>query len=77
MEDGMSSIYFSSYKADKAWNFEEMVSTIDPIWKNTFFFLYTWTGCDTTPAIYGHGKTFLISKISSSQELHRYAELVN
>ena len=38
MEDGMSSIYFSSYKADKAWNFEEMVSTIDPIWKNTFFF---------------------------------------
>ena len=45
--------------------------------KEYLFFLYTWTGCDTTPAIYGHGKTFLISKISSSQELHRYAELVN
>ena len=73
----MSNVYFSSHKVDKKQSVEEVVSTLDPILKEHLLFLHAQIPCDVTSVICRHGKTFLISKISFSGELQRYAELIS
>ena len=73
----MSDVYFSSHKVDKKQSVKEVVSTLDPILKEHLLFLHAWTPFDVTSVIYRHGKTCLISKISFSRELQRYAELIS
>ena len=73
----MSNVYFSSHKVDKKQSAEEVVSTWDPILKEHLLFLHAQIPCDVTSVICRHGKTFLISKISFSGELQRYAELIS
>ena len=50
---------------------------MEPIVKQHILFLHTFTGCDTTSAIHGQGKTSLLKKIKSPKELQRCAETIS
>jgi hypothetical protein len=54
---------------------QDVVSSLDPILKKHLLFLHTWCGCDTTSAIYGHGKTSFIKKFLKSTKLKNLSDL--
>ena len=43
---------------------------------DNILFLHAWSGCDTTSATFGHGKTTLLKKIKESGELQQISSLM-
>ena len=44
--------------------------------KHHVLFLHAWTGCDTTSAIFGQGKTSLVKKLQSSREMQKLSDII-
>ena len=68
-QENMADIYFKSEKTMKTWSIRDIVHIIGPMFKNHILFLHAWLGCDTTSAVFSHGKSCLSKKIESSKEL--------
>ena len=49
----------------------DLSSNIGQVITANILFLHAWSGCDTTSATYGHGKTSLLKKIKNSEELQQ------
>ena len=43
--------------------------------KSLILFVHAWTGCDTTSAIYGLGKTSILNKLKKSERLQEKASI--
>ncbi len=70
MEIGFADVYFLSEarKKVKIWKICDLVTEAGPIVTSNLQFLHAWTGCDTTSATFGHGKTALLKRSSISYE---------
>ena len=77
MKDTMSDIYFCTEKSKKTWSIRDIIRTVGPLVKHHILFLHAWTGCDTTSAIFGQGKTSLLKKLESSKELQRLSDIIS
>ena len=73
----MADIYFHSEakKSQKkglvVFKISDLSSNIGQVITANILFLHAWSGCDTTSATYGHGKTSLLKKIKNSEELQQ------
>ena len=76
-KDGMNDVYFHSDKACKTWEIGQIVTNIGPVMQHHLLFLHAWTGCDSTSAIYGHGKTSLIRKLEKDEILQQQAKIIS
>ena len=64
-------------KKVKIWKICDLVTEAGPIVTSNLLFLHAWTGCDTTSATFGHGKTALLKKLKQSAELQDLASVMN
>ena len=53
----------------KVWRIRDLCAKAHKDVVSHILFIHAWSGCDTTSATYGHGKTSLIKKIISSKDL--------
>ena len=75
LQEEMKELYFCSEKAGKTWKVQDIIESIDAVVKKHILFLHVWSGCNTTSASYGHGKTGLVKKIGKSQGLQRLSDI--
>ena len=75
LDEEIGELFFCSDKAGKTWKLQDVASCFDPIIKRHLLFLHAWCGCDTTSAIFGHGKTGFIKKFLKSTELQQLSNV--
>ena len=68
-------ITFTSEK--KYWNIRDVVSALQDRFRSYIMVLHTFTGCDTTSAIYAKGKTSFLKKIFASNEIRDAMEVIS
>ena len=59
------------------WKIRDLVTKAHKEVISNILFLHAWSGCDTTSATYGHGKTSLLKKITSSKDLRDLSLIVS
>ena len=79
--ENMADIYFHSeakrsQKGLKVWKVKDLVNNAGKEVTSHLLFIHAWSGCDTTSATYGHGKTSLLAKIKQSEELQQISFLM-
>ena len=77
----MADVYFHSEakrskKGLKVWKIQDLVQKAGKLVTSHLLFIHAWSGCDTTSATYGHGKTSLLKKIQQSEELQQISLLM-
>ena len=74
-KDNMADICFHSELKKKRFIFMEhlcdLVNKVGKTITSYLLFVHAWSGCDTTSATFGHGKTSLLKKIKESEELQQ------
>jgi len=73
-KDGMADVYFrseSNKKQSKIWRIHDLVTKAGNLVTSNLLFIHAWSGCDTTSAAYGHGKTSLFKKLKESEEVRQ------
>ena len=81
-KSNMADIYFySEAKKSQKKNLvvlkiRDITSKVGQVITANILFLHAWSGCDTTSATYGHGKTALLKKIKDSEELQQISSLM-
>lgn len=79
----MADIYFQSEakKSRKkgliAWKIRDLVSKTGEVVTTHLLFIHAWSGCDTTSATFGQGKTSLLKKMKESKELQQISVLMS
>ena len=75
----MANIYFlSEMKSQKKlWNVKDIVFKTGEMLSSHILFIHAWSGCDTTSATFGQGKTTLMKKIKESQEIQQISSLMS
>ena len=75
----MADVYFlSEMKTQKKlWNMRVISTKIGEVISSHILFIHAWSGCDTTSATFGQGKTTLLKKIKGSQEMQRISLLIS
>ena len=68
-------ITFTSEK--KYWNIRDVVSALQDSFRSHIMVLHTFTGCDTTSAIYAKGKTSFLKKIFASNKIRDAMEVIS
>ena len=58
-QENMSEVYFLQERWSKAWSVKH-ASSRNEIIKEHLLFLHSWSGCDTTSAVFGKGKSKLV-----------------
>lgn len=58
------------------WKVPDLVNKAGEVLTSHLLFIHAWSGCDTTSATYGHGKTSLLKKITESEELQQISFLM-
>lgn len=59
------------------WKISDLVTKAGQVLKSHLLFLHAWSGCDTTSATFGHGKTSLLKRIKDSKEIQQISSLIN
>ena len=77
----MADVYFHSEakrskKGLKVWKIQDLVKKAGKLVTSHLLFIHAWSGCDTTSATYGHGKTSILKKIQQSEELQQISLLM-
>jgi len=70
----MADLYFHSVvkrskKCLKVWKVQDLVTKVRKVVTFHLLFIHVWSGCETTSATHGHGKTSLLKEIKQSEEL--------
>lgn len=53
-----------------------LISKAGKLLTSHLLFIHAWSGCDTTSATFGMGKTILVKKIQSSEEVQQISVLI-
>ena len=64
-QENMSEVYFLQERWSKAWSVKH-ASSRNEIVKEHLLFLHSWSGCDTTSAVFGRGKPKLVETLIKS-----------
>ncbi|XP_065911780.1 uncharacterized protein [Dysidea avara] len=81
--DAMADVYFlsetkkSQKKTLQVWRIRDLISKAGNIVTSQLLFIHAWTGCDTTSATFGQGKTNLVKKIQVCKEVQQIALLMS
>ena len=79
----MADIYFQSQakksqkKGFHSWKIQDLVATAGDVVISNLLFIHAWSGCDTTCATFGHGKTALFKKMKESEELQEISKIMS
>ena len=78
-KQSMAEVYFLSEvkKNMMAWKICDLVTKVGQVITSHLLFLHAWTGCDTTSATFGHGKTSLLKRIEESKEIQQLSSLIS
>ena len=61
----------------KIWKISDLITQAGPSVTSNILFTHAWTGCDTTSAVFGKGKTALLKKVKQSVEVQDIALVMN
>ena len=80
-QSNMADIYFhsevkKSQKKSLVLKICDIICKVGQVITDNILFLHAWSGCDTTSATFGHGKTTLLKKIKESGELQQISSLM-
>jgi len=50
------------------WKIQDIIESTGELLTSHILFIHAWSGCDTTSATYGQGKTFLLKKFNKESE---------
>ena len=64
-----------SERSKKMWIINKIAKSHESTVRRNILFIHAWSGCDTTSAIFGHGKSLLLKKITTSPDLQRIADV--
>ena len=78
----MANVYFHSEASKskqglKLWKIQDLVTKTDKEVTSNLLFIHAWSGCDTTSATYGHGKTSLLKKIGNSKIFQDLSQVIS
>ena len=79
----MSHVYFLSEpkraqkKGLQVWSISDLITKAGGLVTSHLLFIHSWSGCDTTSATFGHGKTNLLKKIQVSEEVQQKSVLMS
>ena len=82
-KENMSDIYFQSEpkKSQRrgltSWKIRDLVTKAGEVVISNLLFIHAWSGCDTTCATFGHGKTSLTKKLQESEELQQISLMMS
>ena len=76
-DPNMADVYFQSDAQKKMWKIRDLVAKVGGIVKAHLLFVHAWSGCDTTSATFGQGKTTLLKKMKDSSELQQISYLMH
>ena len=73
-KQNMADIYFLSEvkKNMMVWKICDLVTKAGEVITSHLLFLHAWTGCDTTSATFGHGKTSMLKKSNNLKKYNKY-----
>ena len=58
----MATVYFKSEAKKTMWKVQDLIANAGELLTSHILFIHAWSGCDTTSATFGQGKTFLLKK---------------
>ena len=81
--DSMADVYIlsqpksTSKKGLQVWRIRDLVAKAGTLIVSHLLFLHAWSGCDSTSATFGQGKTSLIKKIQDNAEVQQISSLIS
>lgn len=81
-KETMADIYFQSEvkksqrKNVNVWKIRDLAAKAGEVIVSNILFIHAWSGCDTTCATFGHGKTALMKKVQDSKELQHLSRMM-
>ena len=75
-EDAMQDIYFLQERWSKAWSVKD-AGVINVAIKEHLLFLHSWSGCDSTSAVFGKGKPKVTQLLAKSKTWQNLSETVS
>ena len=78
----MADVYFlsepkkSQKKGLQVWRICDLIAKAGKLVTSHLLFIHAWSGCDTTSATFGQGKTNLMKKIQASEEVQQISLLM-
>lgn len=79
-KENMADIYFQSEAKKKglmAWKIRDLITKAGKLVVSHLLFIHAWSGCDTTSATFGQGKTNLLKKLKESEEVQKISLLIS
>ncbi len=82
-KETMGDVYFLSApkrapkKGLQVWSISNLITKAGGFITSHLLFIHAWSGCDTTSATFGHGKTNLLKKIQVSKEVQQISVLMS
>ena len=76
----MADVYLQSNvkkSQNKIWKIRDLVTKVGGVVKAHLLFIHAWSGCDTTSATFGQGKTLLLKKIKECNELQQISYVMS
>ena len=64
----MSVVYFKSEAQEMVWKIQDIINNAGELLALHILFIHAWSGCDTTSATFGQGKTFLLKTFNKEFE---------
>ena len=64
-------------KGLKVWKICDLATKVGNIVTSHLLFIHAWSGCDTTSATFGQGKTSLLKKIQKTEELQQISMVMS
>ena len=81
-KESMADVYFisepkkSQKRGLQVWRIYDLISKAGKLLTSHLLFIHAWSGCDTTSATFGMGKTNLVKNIQSSEEVQQISVLI-
>ena len=75
-QENMSEVYFLQERWSKAWSVKH-ASSRNEIIKEHLLFLHSWSGCDTTSAVFGKGKPKLVETLIKSDTWKKLSGVIS
>ena len=78
----MADVYFlseprsTSKKGLQVWRIRDLIDKAGKLVVSHLLFIHAWSGCDTTSATFGQGKTNLVKKIQAHEEVQHISSLM-
>ena len=75
-QENISEVYFLQERWSKAWSIKH-ASSRNEIIKEHLLFLHSWSGCDTTSAVFGKGKPKLVETLIKSDTWKKLSGVIS